>query len=132
MPPVLTSLVACLAILLALVLTAMVGKARGKYAVNAPATTGHPEFEKLHRAHANTVEQLVLFLPSLMFFGIMIDSKIAAMIGVVWLAGRLYYVRSYLRDPASRGPGVVLTIVPTAVLLVGSIVALVMQGVAWL
>jgi glutathione S-transferase len=132
MPPLLASLVACLAVLLALVLGAMVGRARQRYNVPAPATTGHPEFEKLQRVHANTVEQLVLFLPPLLIFGAVVDSKIAALLGLVWIGGRLHYARSYLRDPATRLPGMFVTLGATAILLVGSIIGIVVTGIGWL
>ena len=33
--------------------------------IDAPAMTGHPEFERAVRAHANTLEWLPIFLPSL-------------------------------------------------------------------
>ena len=29
----------------------------------APATSGHPAWERLNRAHQNSLEQLVLFIP---------------------------------------------------------------------
>jgi uncharacterized MAPEG superfamily protein len=131
MPPVTTSLVACLAVLLCFAMTALVGRARGRHGIKAPATTGHPEFERWYRVHQNTVEQLVVFLPSLMFFGTFVDSKIGAAIGLVWIVGRVHYARSYLRDPEKRGLGMVLTLLPTAVLLIGSIVGIVAVGARW-
>ncbi len=132
MPPLLVSLVACLAVLLTAALALMVGKSRKRYNVQPPATTGHPEFEKRFRAHQNTSEQLLLFLPSLLLFGTFVDSRIGAAIGVVWIAARLYYVRCYLRDPATRVPAVFVTLGATGVLLIGSIVGIVMKGAAWL
>src|SRR3954447_5674348 len=41
------------------------GYLRGKYKIQAPAVTGHPAFERAHRAHINTVENLVVFVPVL-------------------------------------------------------------------
>ena len=43
----------------------LVGKARGTYGVKAPATTGHEVFERYFRVQQNTIEQMILFLPSL-------------------------------------------------------------------
>ena len=43
----------------------MTGQARGRFGVAAPATTGHPVFERYFRVQMNTIEQLVLFLPGL-------------------------------------------------------------------
>jgi hypothetical protein len=59
----LTAIVTCLALLLYGVLGARVGSARVKYNIPAPATTGHPAFERAFRIQANTGEQLLLLLP---------------------------------------------------------------------
>ena len=41
-----------------------VGKARGKYSIKAPAVSGNEQFERYYRVHQNTLEQIVIFLPS--------------------------------------------------------------------
>ena len=38
----------------------------------------------------------------------------------MYLVGRVMYVRSYVRDPAARGGGFGLSMLPTLVLLVGA------------
>ena len=43
----------------------LVGRARGRYGVAAPATSGHPVFERYYRVQMNTVESLIVFLPAL-------------------------------------------------------------------
>jgi len=43
----------------------LVGWARGKYGVAAPAVSGHPVFERYFRVHQNTLEQLVAFVPAM-------------------------------------------------------------------
>ena len=60
-----------------------VGRGRALHGVAAPAMTGHPEFERLVRVQANTLEGLVIYLPSLWLFGVYVDSRIAAALGVV-------------------------------------------------
>jgi MAPEG family len=52
-------------LVLLFVLAGKVGAARGKFGIKAPATTGHPEFEHAFRAHMNTVENTVMFIPAL-------------------------------------------------------------------
>ena len=42
-----------------------VGRARGRHGVSAPATTGDETFERFYRAHQNTMEQLVVFIPAI-------------------------------------------------------------------
>ncbi len=44
------------------------GRARGRYKIAAPAMTGDPMFERHVRVHANTLESLPFFLPSLWLF----------------------------------------------------------------
>ena len=96
-----------------------VGAARGKYGVAAPAVTGDEQFERVYRVHYNTLEQLVVFLPALWTFAFYVHVLGAAALGVVFLVGRMLYSISYTKDPASRGTGMILSFVPTAILLLG-------------
>ena len=48
----------------------MVGNARRKYNVPAPATTGNLDFERVFRVQMNTLEWLPIFLVSLWIFGL--------------------------------------------------------------
>lgn len=112
-------LVAVAALLQFTVFGALVGRARGRYGVQAPATTGHEIFERYYRVHYNTMEQLLLFLPGLFLsagFGFGPD-WVSAAVGVVYLVGRQLYLASYVRDPKSREIGFVLSILPSALLL---------------
>jgi hypothetical protein len=58
-----------------------VGAARIRYDVAAPATTGHPLFERNFRIHQNTLEQLIAFLPGLWLFGWYVHALVAAALG---------------------------------------------------
>ncbi|MGH8239623.1 MAG: MAPEG family protein, partial [Steroidobacteraceae bacterium] len=60
-----------------------VGVARGKYQIEAPAVSGNEMFERVFRVHMNTLEQLIVFLPSLWIFASFISPIWAAAIGVV-------------------------------------------------
>ncbi len=97
------------------------GRARVKYGVKAPATTGAPEFERALRVQMNTLEWLPLFLPSLWLFAHYWDSRIAAAVGAVWIVGRILYGISYVQDPTKRGTGFGLQALSTAVLLFGAL-----------
>jgi glutathione S-transferase len=115
-------LVAVLALLQFAAFGALVGRARGQFGVQAPATTGHPVFERYYRVQYNTMEQIVVFLPALFLsavYGFGADWMSAAL-GVVYLAGRQIYFLSYVRDPKSRGLGFVLTVLPGAIFLVNA------------
>ena len=105
------------------------GQARGRFDVPAPATTGVPEFERYFRVQYNTIEQLVIFLPAVLLFGFYVDPRLAALLGLVFVAGRALYARGYVVDPARRGPGFLLTLVANSLLLLGGLIGAV---VAWL
>ena len=100
-----------------------VGSYRGKYAVKAPAVSGAPEFERMFRVQQNTMEQLVVFLPTLWIFGHLVKPVYAAGFGVVFIVGRFIYRAEYLKDPASRSPGFAMSFLPTAIMLVWSLIA---------
>ena len=104
-----------------------VGKARGKYGVKAPACSGAPEFERAYRVHQNTIEQLVLFLPSLWVFAMYAHALGAAALGVVFMVGRALYSSSYRRDPSSRSAGFGIGAVALAVAALGGLGAVVYQ-----
>ena len=121
----LTALVTIAAILYTFVLGARVGALRGKTGVAAPATSGDPIFERAFRVHMNTIEQLVVFLPVLWLSVSVIGDAWSGLIGVVWLTGRVLYASSYMKDPAKRGPGMLLTVGATFSLVVVSLVGIV-------
>jgi uncharacterized membrane protein YecN with MAPEG domain len=105
----------------------MTGQARGRYGVAAPATAGHPIFERYFRVQMNTIEQLVIFLPSLVAFAWAVSAKWAAALGVLFIVGRALYARGYIQDPAKRGPGFLLTLIANAALVLGSLIGLVLH-----
>ena len=100
----------------------LVGRARGKYNVPAPASSGDPIFERYWRVHQNTLEQLVAFLPAILLYSSLGNPVIAAGAGVVYLLGRLLYLRSYVANPESRAIGFLLTFAPTAFMMIASLV----------
>lgn len=99
-----------------------VGGARRRHQVPAPAMSGPPEFERRFRIHMNTLEQLVVFLPALWMFAVRVNPVWAAGLGVVYLVGRFIYRAAYLKDPAGRHNGFVITFLPMAVMLVWVVV----------
>jgi uncharacterized MAPEG superfamily protein len=102
-----------------------VGSARQRLGVEAPAVTGHPEFERHFRVQANTLEGLIVFLPALWLFAIYLNSLAAAGIGVVWIIGRILYMLSYAKDPKTRSAGFGIQALATLVLLFGALGAVV-------
>jgi len=109
----LLALVTLAALMLFFWMTIRVSQARVRFSIAAPATAGHPEFERHFRVQANTLEGLMIFLPALWLFALTLDGLTGdklgdiagAGLGAVWIAGRALYMTSYVKDPASRGPG---------------------------
>lgn len=97
----------------------LVAQARVRYGVQAPATTGHPEFDRRFRIQQNTLEQLVVFIPALWLFGWYAHALTAAGFGVLFMVGRYVYSKSYARDPSTRMTGVAIGGAATIVLLIG-------------
>lgn len=115
-------IVAVLAILQFFMFGILVGRARRRHGVKAPATSGHELFERAFRVHGNTLEQLVAFLPALFMASVYWPNAIVAGVGVVYLAGRFVYRALYLSDPARRHAGFLLTVIPTFTLLGAALV----------
>jgi len=122
-----TAIVTCLALLLYAVFGMRVARARVKYNIQAPATTGHPIFERTFRIQSNTTEQLIIFLPSLWLFSAYVSPIWASLVGIVWIAGRVIYAISYTRDPERRAVGFVTGYLATVFLLMGSLFSIVWQ-----
>lgn len=116
------AIVTVLALLQFLWLGIQVGRARARYGVTAPATTGNEVFERHFRVQMNTLEQLVMFLPVLWIFAAYISPLWAAALGLVFIVGRAIYAVAYVRDPKSRSLGFALTALPILAMLLGILV----------
>ncbi len=121
------ALVIILALIQYLFFIAMVGKARGKYSVNAPATSGHEIFERIYRVQQNTLEQLVIFIPSIYLFGLYVHAPAAAGIGLFFLLGRAIYYKSYVTDPATRGTGMLIGFFAFTILMLGALIGIILE-----
>jgi glutathione S-transferase len=119
-------IVTVLAVLQFIMFGFQVGRARGKYGVKAPATTGNEIFERVFRIQQNTLEQLVGFLPGIYLFSRYFSPLWAAALGVIYLVGRQVYAASYVKDPSKRSLGYGLSFLPVAVLLIGGL-----TGAVW-
>ncbi|AZS23062.1 MULTISPECIES: MAPEG family protein [unclassified Caulobacter] len=98
-----------------------IGGARRRTGIDAPAMTGDPELERHLRVQANTVEWLVIYLPSLWLFAIYWNDLFAAAAGVVWIIGRILYALGYAADAKKRELGFIIQMLATAVLLFGAL-----------
>ena len=79
-------------------------------------------FERYFRVQMNTLEQLVIFVPSVLLFARYVNVYGAAALGVVFLIGRALYFQGYVKAPQARHIGFILTAVPNLALLSGAII----------
>jgi glutathione S-transferase len=97
-----------------------VGRARGRYGIRAPATSGNEHFERVYRVQMNTLENAVVFLPALWLAAWYWKPAWAAACGVVWLGGRIWYAHAYKRDAKRRSGGYGLSMIGFVALMIGS------------
>jgi glutathione S-transferase len=120
-----TALVTVLAIMFYFYTSIRVPQARRKFGVPAPAISGNPDFERVFRVHMNTLEWMPIFVPLLWLFAYYVSDLGAAVLGLVWIAGRAYYMVSYTAAAEKRGPGFGIQASVCAVLLVGALIGIV-------
>jgi glutathione S-transferase len=116
----LTALVTCLALAVYLLTSVQVARARATFGIKAPAITGNPDFERVFRVQMNTLEWLPIFLPALWLFAIYISDTIAAVLGLVWIAGRILYMVGYSKAADKRGRGFAVQSSATILLWLGA------------
>jgi glutathione S-transferase len=120
-----TALVTLLAVILYFWLGFQVGQARVKFGVKAPATTGHPDFERTFRIQMNTVEWMPIFLPAIWLAAIYVSDIGAALIGVVWIAGRVLYMRGYAEAAEKRETGFFVQAIAAGLLWLAALIGVV-------
>ena len=120
-----TALVTCLAVLVYFLIGFRVGQARGTYGIKAPATTGHPDFERMFRVQMNMLEWMPIFLPALWLFATYISDAIAAALGMVWIVGRVLYMTGYAQAANKRGAGFAIQASAAIALWLGATIAIV-------
>ena len=117
----LIAIVTGLALIEYMVLAYRVGMARGKYGVTAPATSGDEIFERHYRVQQNTLEQLVVFLPSLWIFARYTSINLGVVLVITFIVGRWLYAVMYVADPSKRTLGFLVGYLANAVLVLGAI-----------
>jgi glutathione S-transferase len=128
----LSAAVTVLAVLFVFYTGLNVARMRGKHKISAPAVTGALEFECAYRVQVNTLEQFVMFLPLLWlataYFHML--PWLPAVVGFVWIFGRLVYMQGYMAAPEKRGTGFLITSLSSLALLILAIVGIVQAWVA--
>ena len=121
-----TALVTLLAVLLYFYTGILVAKARGKFGVKAPATTGNPDFERVFRVQMNTLEWMPIVLPVLWLFALYVNDWGAAALGLIWIVGRIIYISGYTQAADKRHRGFSIQAFATIALFIGAV-----GGIVW-
>jgi glutathione S-transferase len=119
---------AYLAIMLMLLEYALFGSlvaiARSRYRIAAPAVTGSPDFERYFRVQQNTLEQLIVVVPSLWIMALTLNPLWAALLGYLFVAGRAWYAWGYYRSARERHWGFMLGAVATGGVVSGAFIGI--------
>lgn len=107
--------------------TMRAGLGRPKHKVNAPKTVGHDKWERLFRVQQNTMEQLVIFIPSVLAFSHYVSQTWALVLGAAFIVGRQLYSYRYVSKPDTRAPGMVITMLSNVALVLGTVIAIVLE-----
>lgn len=120
---ILSAAVTILTVLVMVYIFVLVGRARSRHNIHAPAMSGHPDVERALRVQGNTLEQVVIFLPLLwvatLYFHVI--GWLAPLLGLVWCLGRLVYAWGYMAAAEKRELGFVITALASLGLLILSI-----------
>ena len=107
--------------------TGRTGFSRNKYDIQAPKTVGNDNWERIFRVQQNTLEQLVIFIPSMIIFSLYLSPTWVILPGVLFIIGRQIFSRLYIQNPQSRGPGMIVSFLSNIILVVGSLIGVFTQ-----
>jgi len=120
--PSYTALVSLLAVALYFFIATRVAAARRTFGVRLPAMTGHPDFERIYRTHANMLEWMPTFMGPLWLCAVFLNDIVAAVLGLVWVAGRAIYFVGYSQAVEKRLPGFLIQALACVLLFLGALV----------
>lgn len=118
------SLITALTLIVYQVLTVNVGRARMKYKIMPPAMSGDENFERVVRVQQNTLEQLVFFLPALWLFSFYVSPLWGAVLGAVWLVGRIVFAWGYYQAAEKRVAGFAISTLSGLGLVLGALIGI--------
>ncbi|MEP2101695.1 MAG: MAPEG family protein [Parasphingorhabdus sp.] len=126
-PYIYVVIVSALALLAYYFTLLMAGLARGRFKIEVPSHSGPPEYERYVRAHHNTLEHLVLFLPGLWLFAYAVSPIWAAAIGLIWPFMRVGYALGYHKAPEKRLLWLYISMPPIYIFVLGSLIGAMVQ-----
>lgn len=104
-----------------------VGRARHAHDVKVPETTGPEPFVRAFRAHQNSVEQMVVFLPLVAVLASLYGDYIGAAYAFVFAIGRFLFVRGYNIAAEKRTLGFTIGLFASLLALLASVVGVIVQ-----
>lgn len=119
--PHFTAIVTLLAVMFYFYTSVRVARARAAFGIKAPAMTGHPDFERMFRVQMNTLEWMPIFLPALWLFALYLGDVYAALLGVIWIVGRVFYMTGYAQAADKRGLGFGIQALAATLLWLGAL-----------
>jgi glutathione S-transferase len=122
-----TAIVTLLTLAFYFYLATRVAVARGKFKVELPATTGNADFERIFRVHMNTLEWMPTFLVPLWLCAFYLNDAAAAVLGLIWVGGRILYFIGYRKAVEKRLPGFLVQVTACGLLFLGAIAGIVMH-----
>ena len=114
----LTAAATVLAILISVGTGILVARVRRRVNIFPPVMTGAPELDRAVRVQGNTLEQFVLFVPSLWLAALYFQGWIPPIIGLVWCVGRIVYAAGYIADANRRHVGFLICILSIFALVI--------------
>jgi len=123
-----TAIVTLLVVAFYFFLATRVAEAHGRFNVKLPAMIGNPDFERIVRVHVNTLEWMPTFLIPLWLCAIYLNDVAAAVLGLVWIGGRVVYFIGYRKAVEKRLPGFFIQSSACILLFIGAIAGIFMHG----
>jgi glutathione S-transferase len=114
-------LVILFALLQLIVFAVAVGKARDRFGVKAPAVMGNENFERYYRVQMNSIEMIVVFIPSILLAASYWSPFLIAAIGLIYVVGRILYFNAYVADKKRTAP-FLMSFIPNIFFVVAAII----------
>jgi len=117
----------CVALLVYYFTLLKAATARQKYKISAPLHDGPEAYQRIVRAHQNTLEHLAIFIPGLWLFSFSFDPVWASIIGLLWPIGRLVYAFGYYQKAEKRLLGLYISMPPIYIFVLGSLIIFLLE-----
>lgn len=98
-----------------------VARTHQRTGILAPTMTGDPVLERTCRAHLNTLEWMPIAMPSMWLLAIYWSPRVAALLGLLWIVGRVIYFIGYVSEAQGRFPGFFIQATAAFLMLFGAL-----------